>query len=60
MNNNGFGSNILVLVGKNWERWSALMRSLFGAQDVSDLGQNCYEDLGANPTDAQKYWPSKK
>jgi len=37
MNINGFGSNILVLDGKNWERWSALKRSLFGAQDVSDL-----------------------
>jgi len=37
MNSNGFGSNILVLDGKNWERWSVLMRSLFRAQDVSDL-----------------------
>jgi len=33
-NNGGFGKNILVLDGKNWERWSALMRSLFGVQDV--------------------------
>ena len=37
MNSNGFGSNIMVLDGKNWERWSDLMISLFGAHDVSDL-----------------------
>jgi len=54
MNTNGFGSNILVLDGKNWERWSALMRSLFGAQDMSDLVQNGYEDLVANATEVQK------
>ena len=54
MNTNGFGSNILVLDGKNWERWSALMRSLFGAQDMSDLVQNGYEDLAANATEVQK------
>jgi len=54
MNTNGFGSNILVLDGKNWERWSALMRSLFGAQDVSDVVQNGYEDLAANATEVQR------
>lgn len=53
-NNGGFSSNILVLDGKNWDRWSALMKSLFGAQEVSDLVQNSYEDLGANPTEAQR------
>ncbi|KAK2361452.1 secreted RxLR effector protein [Trifolium repens] len=30
------------------------MKSLFGAQEVGDLVQNRYDDLGANPTDAQK------
>ncbi|GAU42828.1 hypothetical protein TSUD_185870 [Trifolium subterraneum] len=29
MNTNGFGTNILVLDGKNWDRWSAVMKSLF-------------------------------
>jgi len=52
MNNNGFRLNILVLDGKNWERWSLLMRSLFGAQDVGGLVQNGYEEFDANPTDA--------
>jgi len=62
MNNNGFGPNILVLDGKNWERWSALMRSLFGTQDVIDLVQNGYEELLANATDVQRavYKENKK
>ena len=30
------------------------MRSLFGAQDMSDLVQNGYEDLAANATEVQK------
>ena len=54
MNTNGFGSNILVLDGKNWERWTALMRSLFCAQDVSDLVQNGFEEPPANATDVQR------
>jgi len=60
MNTNGFGSNILVLDGKNWERWSALMRSLFGAQDVSDLVQNGFEEPPANATDVQRAALKKK
>jgi len=42
-NNGGFGTNILIFYGKNWERWSALMKSLFGAQDVLELVENGYE-----------------
>ncbi|PNX78407.1 F-box protein [Trifolium pratense] len=57
-----FAKNILILDNKNWDRWSALMRSLFGAQEVSEIVQNGYEDLGANPTDAQRatYKEAKK
>jgi len=54
MNTNSFGSNILILDGKNWERWSALMRSLFGAQDFSDLVHNGFEEPPANATDVQR------
>ncbi|XP_073221587.1 uncharacterized protein [Cicer arietinum] len=54
MNSNGFGSNILVLDGKNWDRWNALMKSLFGALEVSEIVKNGYEDLVGNPTDAQR------
>ncbi|KAK2398342.1 putative mitochondrial protein [Trifolium repens] len=54
MNTNGFGTNILVLDGKNWDRWSAVMKSLFGAQDCYDVVLNGYEDLAENPNDAQR------
>ncbi|KAK2386041.1 putative mitochondrial protein [Trifolium repens] len=54
MNTNGFGANILVLDGKNWDRWSAVMKSLFGAQDCYEVVMNGYEELGENPTDAQR------
>jgi hypothetical protein len=30
------------------------MKSLFGAQDVLELVENEYEDLGANSTDVQR------
>lgn len=30
------------------------MKSLFGAQEVLELVQNGYDDLGANPTEAQR------
>jgi hypothetical protein len=52
MNTKGFGTNILVLESKNWDRWCAVMKSLFGAQDVLDLVTDGYEDLGENPTEA--------
>jgi len=53
-NNGGFSRSILVLDGKNWERWSALMRSLFGVQDVLELVEDGYEDLAANATEVQR------
>lgn len=53
--NGGFvPSTLLALDGNNWKRWSALMKSLFGAQDVLESVENWYEDLGANPTDAHR------
>ncbi|PNX73884.1 F-box protein [Trifolium pratense] len=62
MNGGGFPTNILVLDGKNWDRWSAMMKSLFGAQEVSEIVQNGYEELGANSTEAQRetYRDAKK
>ncbi|GAU43485.1 hypothetical protein TSUD_91950 [Trifolium subterraneum] len=54
MNTHGFGTNILVLDGKNWDRWSALMKSLFGAQECFEVVMDGYDELVANPTDAQR------
>jgi hypothetical protein len=51
VNNEGFVPyNLLTLDGNNWERWRALLKSLFGAQDVLEFVENGYEDLGENPT----------
>ncbi|KAI5417252.1 hypothetical protein KIW84_042031 [Lathyrus oleraceus] len=52
--NGGFSINILTLDGDNFERWSALMKSLFEAQYLLEIVQEGYEELGANPTDAQR------
>jgi hypothetical protein len=53
MNSNDFPStNLTVHDGKNWDRWSVMMKSLFGAQDVLEIVQHGYEDLAANVTDA--------
>ncbi|PNX74518.1 copia-type reverse transcriptase-like protein, partial [Trifolium pratense] len=35
-------------------RWSALMKSRFGAQEVSEIMQKSYDELGDNPTEAQR------
>lgn len=52
--NDGFSSNIIILDRRNRERWSTLMKSLFGAQDVDEIVQDCYNQLGADPQDAQR------
>ncbi|XP_073221586.1 uncharacterized protein [Cicer arietinum] len=54
MNGGGFPSNLPILDGKNWERWSASMRSLMGAQEVFEIVQDGYEQLAANPTERQQ------
>ncbi|XP_073221560.1 uncharacterized protein [Cicer arietinum] len=54
MNGEGFPSNLPILDGKNWERWSASKRSLLGAQEVFEIVQDDYEQLGANPTERQQ------
>ncbi|CAJ2662467.1 unnamed protein product [Trifolium pratense] len=62
MNTQGFGTNILILDGKNWDRWSAVMKSLFGAQECLEVVVNEYDELGANPTNDQRntYKENKK
>ncbi|XP_073219922.1 uncharacterized protein [Cicer arietinum] len=54
MNGGGFPLNLPILDGKNWERWSASMRSLLGAQEVFEIVQDGYEQLAANPTERQQ------
>ncbi|XP_073221493.1 uncharacterized protein [Cicer arietinum] len=54
MNGGGLPSNLPILDGKNWERRSVSMRSLLGAQEVFEIVQDDYEQLGANPTERQQ------
>ncbi|XP_027190496.1 uncharacterized protein [Cicer arietinum] len=54
MNGGGFPSNLPILDGKNWERWSASMKLLLGAQEAFEIVQDSYEKLGANPTERQQ------
>lgn len=60
--NGNFPSNLLVLDGKTWERWSVLMKTLFGAQDVFEVVQWGWQELGESHTNAQRtiYKDSKK
>ncbi|PNX79166.1 retrovirus-related Pol polyprotein from transposon TNT 1-94, partial [Trifolium pratense] len=55
MNTNGISlANFLILDAKNWDRWSAMLKSLFGSQDVYDVFQTGYEELPPDATVAQR------
>jgi len=49
---NNFNTHIPILEGGNWERWSVVIKNLFGAQDLLEIVQNGYEELGRNATEA--------
>ena len=46
--------NLPVLDGKNWDRWCVQMKVIFGYQEVTDVVMEGFEDLGENPSDAQR------
>lgn len=52
------GSNLMgnlpIRDGKNWERWCTQMEVVFDYQDVLEIVQNGYPDLGEDPTDAAR------
>ncbi|KEH38096.1 hypothetical protein MTR_2g461230 [Medicago truncatula] len=52
--NNSFNTHLPILEGGNWERWSVVMKNLFGAQDLLDIVRKGYEDLEGNATETQK------
>ncbi|XP_073225729.1 uncharacterized protein [Cicer arietinum] len=54
MNEGGFPSYLLILDGKNWERWYASMRLLLESQEVFEIVQDGYEQLGVNSTERQQ------
>ena len=54
MSGNGLPNNLPILEGKNWERWSKQMKSLFGFQESLEVVTNGLQDLPANATEAHR------
>ncbi|PNX62988.1 hypothetical protein L195_g053281, partial [Trifolium pratense] len=54
MSRNGLPNNLPTLEGKNWERWSKQMKSLFGFQDTLEVVTNGVQELQANATAEQR------
>lgn len=52
--NGNLMGNLPVLDSKNWDRWCVQMEVVFGFQDVFDVVKNGYQELGANPDEAQR------
>jgi len=49
-----FNTHLPILEARNWERWSAVMKNLFGAQNLLEIVQNGVGDLAANATEVQR------
>lgn len=52
--NGNLMGNLPVLDSKNWDRWCVQIEVVFGFQDVFDVVKNGYQELGANPDEAQR------
>jgi len=48
-----FNTHLPILEARNWERWSVVMKNLFGAQDLLEIVQSCVTDLATNATEVQ-------
>ena len=49
-----FNTHLPILEACNWERWSAVLKNLFGAQDLLEIVQNEVGDLTVNATEVQR------
>jgi len=49
-----FNTHLRILEARNWERWSAVMKNLFGAQDLLEIVQNGVGDLATNAAEVQR------
>ena len=49
-----FNTHLTVLEARNWERWSAAMKNMFGAQDWLEIMQNGVTYLATNATEVQR------
>ncbi|XP_058765205.1 uncharacterized protein LOC131638656 [Vicia villosa] len=54
MNGSNLNTKLLVLDGKNWNRWMIQMRVLFRAQDVLDLVTEGYVPVAVDATEEEK------
>ncbi|KAF1895882.1 hypothetical protein Lal_00033986 [Lupinus albus] len=52
-NNAHFTTKLLILNGKNWNRWRIQMKALLGFQEVGDIIEDGFQELPTNPTEAQ-------
>lgn len=50
--NASFLGNLPILDGKNWERWCTQMEVVVDYQDVLEIVQNEFQELGEAPEDA--------
>jgi len=49
-----FNTHLPILEARNWERWNAVMKNLFGAKDLLEIVQNNVADLAVNATEVQR------
>jgi len=49
-----FNTHLPILEARNWERWSAMMKNLFGAQDLLEIVQDGVAELAANAIDVKR------
>ncbi|OIW08150.1 hypothetical protein TanjilG_06693 [Lupinus angustifolius] len=49
-----FPSNLPVLDGKNWNRWSIQMKAILGFQEITEIVEEGYPELNAEATKQQR------
>ncbi|XP_019429218.1 PREDICTED: uncharacterized protein LOC109336858 [Lupinus angustifolius] len=61
-NGHGFAMNLPILDGKNFDRWRSQMKAIFGFQEVYEIVQFGFQEIGDNATEAQRatYKEAKK
>jgi len=52
--NNSFNTHLPILEGGNSERWSVVMKNLFGAKDLLKIVHIGYDESGGNATEVQR------
>ncbi|XP_019432534.1 PREDICTED: uncharacterized protein LOC109339535 [Lupinus angustifolius] len=53
-NNNSFSMTLPILDSKNYDRWRNHMKAIFGFQEVLEIVQKGYQEIGEGATEAQR------